>query len=93
MLRRLLLILQQIGEVKMAENEEKQSHAERMLAAIEATLEGRATDEYKTLKINNREITKHSFDELTRLRNYYRKEVAMQRARKQKVYKNVGYRF
>lgn len=69
------------------------THAERMLAAIEAALEGRITDDYKSLKINNREITKHSFDELRRLREYYRAEVARIKAYKRKTFKNIGYRF
>lgn len=69
------------------------THAERMLAAIEAVLEGRVTDEYKTLKINNREITKHSFDELIRLRNYYRAEVARLQIRRKKSFENIGYKF
>jgi hypothetical protein len=70
------------------------THAEKMLAAIEAVLENRATgEEYKILKINNREITKHTFDELTRLRSYYRSELARIKARKNKTFKNIGYRF
>lgn len=69
------------------------THAEKMLEAIEAALEGRITDDYKTLKINNREITKHSFDELLRLRDYYRAEVARIKARRNKTFKNIGYRF
>lgn len=71
----------------------EKSHAEKMLEAIEATLEGRITDDYKSLKINNREITKHSFDELLRLRDYYRAEVTRIKARRKKTFKNIGYRF
>lgn len=69
------------------------SHAEKMLEAIEAVLEGRITDDYKSLKINNREITKHSFDELTKMREYYRAEVARAKARRNKTFKRIGYKF
>ena len=69
------------------------THAERMLEAIEAVLEGRVTDEYKTIKINNREITKHSFDELRRLREYYRAELTRIKARRRKTFKSIGYKF
>ncbi len=72
---------------------EKVTHAEKMLQAIEAVLEGRATDEYKSLKINNREITKHSFDELRRLREYYRAELTRIKARRRKTFKSIGYKF
>ena len=69
------------------------THAEKMLEAIEAVLEGRATDEYKSIKINNREITKHTFDELRRIREYYRAEIARNKARRSRTFKNIGYRF
>ena len=72
---------------------EKVTHAEKMIEAIEAVLEGRITDEYKTIKINNREITKHSFDELRRLREYYRAELTRIKARRNKTFKSIGYRF
>lgn len=72
---------------------ETKTHAEKMLEAIEAVLEGRLTDEYKTLKIGNREITKHTFDELRRFRDYYRGEVARQKARKNGKFKSYRYRF
>lgn len=72
---------------------ETKTHAEKMLEAIEAVLEGRLLDEYKTLKIANREITKHTFDELRRFRDYYRAEVVRQKVRKNGKFKNYRYRF
>lgn len=71
----------------------EKTHAEKMLEAIEAALEGRVVDDYKSLKINNREITAHSFDELRRLREYYRAEVTRIKARRRKTFKSIGYRF
>lgn len=69
------------------------THAEKMLEAIEAVLEGRLLDEYKTLKIGNREITKHTFDELRRFRDYYRGEVVRQKVRANGKFKSYRYRF
>lgn len=80
-------------EENINEAAESQTHAEKMLEAIEAVLEGRATDEYKSIKINNREITKHSFDELRRIREYYRAELTRTKARRRKTFKSIGYRF
>lgn len=73
--------------------ENTKTHAEKMLEAIEAALEGRITDEYKTLKIGNRELTAHSLDELRRLREYYRAEVTRIKVRRRKTFKNIGYKF
>lgn len=73
--------------------ENTKTHAEKMLEAIEAALEGRITDEYKTLKIGNRELTAHSLDELRRLREYYRAEITRIRVRRRKTFKNIGYKF
>lgn len=75
------------------EIKQEKTHAEKMLEAIESALEGRILDEYKNLKINNREITKHSFDELRRLRDYYRGEIARQKIRKRGTFKSYRYRF
>ena len=89
------------GGVKMSDEEQitqkttekTKTHAEKMLEAIEAVLEGRLLDEYKTLKIANREITKHTFDELRRFRDYYRGEIARQKMRKNGKFKSYRYRF
>ena len=75
------------------ENQTTKSHAEKMLEAIEATLEGRATDEYKSIKINNREISKHTFDELRRIRDYYRNELTRRKVKKRGTFTSYRYRF
>lgn len=84
-----------MARLKMTDEDIKQekTHAEKMLEAIESVLEGRVLDDYKSLKINNREITKHSFDELRRLRDYYRGEVARRKARQRGCFKSYGYKF
>ncbi|HIU06754.1 MAG TPA: hypothetical protein IAC46_04140 [Candidatus Onthoplasma faecigallinarum] len=64
-----------------------------MLELVEAALEGRLKNEYKSIKINNREITKHSFSELTELRTYYRAEVARDKVRKSRKFDIIGFKF
>ena len=51
------------------------SHARRMLAAIEALLEGRSVSDVASYTIQNRSLTKLTPEELTRWRNYYRREI------------------
>ncbi len=52
------------------------SHAQRTLDAIEAVIEGRATDAVQSYTIGGRQINKMGADDLIRWRNYYRTEVA-----------------
>ncbi|MBG1232981.1 hypothetical protein [Aestuariivirga litoralis] len=52
------------------------SHAQRMLDAIEALLENRATSDVNSYSIAGRSLTKMSVTELRQLRNYYRREVS-----------------
>lgn len=56
------------------------THAARMLEAIEALMEGRATKDSSSYSIAGRSLTRMSPDELVKWRNYYRNEVAKQRA-------------
>lgn len=51
-------------------------HAEKVLAAIEAVLENRATLEQQSYTINNRSLQRTSLADLLRLRQHYRAEVA-----------------
>ncbi len=55
------------------------THAERMLAAIEALIEGRATSDLSSYSVAGRSLTKMTFDELLAARSYFRHEVAAQR--------------
>ena len=52
-------------------------HAERVLEAIEAVIEGRATSDQQSYKINNREIVRIPIADLLRWRDKYRAEVSM----------------
>jgi hypothetical protein len=53
-------------------------HAEKMLEAIEATLEGRATSDHQEYEILGRKLTRIPVEELMRLRNQYKVEVQNQ---------------
>lgn len=68
-------------------------HAEKMLEAIQALIEGRATNEHKSLKVNNRELVLHSFKELTTLKDYYTAEIARKRVRQNRRFKSAKVRF
>jgi len=50
------------------------SHAKRVLDAIEATIEGRATRDQRTMRIGGRWIERMPVEELIRLRSVYRAE-------------------
>jgi len=54
------------------------SHARKMLSAIEAVLERRATTDQESYSINGRSITRIAVQDLILLRDKYRREVAMQ---------------
>ena len=57
-----------------------QTHAEIMLAKIEAVLEGRITADIENYQIAGRQITKIPIAELLVLRDRYRVEVKNQKA-------------
>jgi hypothetical protein len=67
------------------ESEDPRSHARIMLDSIEAALEAFATDTVKSYTITtgngSRSVTKKDTDELIKLRNQYRGEVADEEAR------------
>jgi hypothetical protein len=55
------------------------SHAERVLASIEAVIEGRATLDQESYKINNRELKRTPLADLQSMRARYAAEVATER--------------
>ncbi len=57
------------------------SHAERVLDAIEAVIEGRATQDQQSYTINNRSLSRTPLADLLLLRERYRAQVVQQRAR------------
>lgn len=60
------------------------SHAQKVLDAIEATMEGRATQAQASMQINNRQIQYLKPEELIKWRSFYKSEVAREKA-KEKV--------
>lgn len=58
------------------------THAERVLEAIEAVIEKRATMDQRRYKINNRELERMLPSDLLRLRDYYRDAVRRERMAK-----------
>lgn len=54
------------------------THAERVLAAIEAVIEGRATIDQQSYQINNRQLSRTPIPDLLMLREKYREEVRQQ---------------
>lgn len=56
------------------------THAERTLEAIEAVIEGRASKDQDSYRINNRELRRTSIEQLLKLRDVYRNEVRRLRA-------------
>ena len=55
-------------------------HAEKVLAAIEAVIEGRATKDQERYRINNRELQRTPLSDLMQLRDRYRAELRRARA-------------
>jgi len=83
--------------LKMADEENitetTKTQAEKMLDTIDDAIEKLISGGFKSIKINNREYTNHSIDELRRLRDYYRGEIARQKVRKTGKFKSYRYRF
>jgi hypothetical protein len=58
------------------------AHAEKVLSSIEAVIEGRATRDQDSYRINNRELRRTPISQLLKLRDVYRHEVAQIKARR-----------
>lgn len=70
------------GETKVAQDMasapagyDGRSHAQRVLAAIEAVIEGRASVDQESYSINNRSLSRTPIADLLKLRDRYRSEV------------------
>lgn len=57
------------------------TYAERVLAAIEAVIERRASVDQESYKINNRELSRTPISDLLALRDKFKNEVANEKAR------------
>ncbi|EEL8285096.1 hypothetical protein DEI76_19045 [Salmonella enterica subsp. enterica serovar Agona] len=58
------------------------TYAERVLAAIEAVIERRASLDQESYKINNRELSRTPISDLLTLRDQFKREVGKERAAK-----------
>jgi|14BtaG_2_1085337.scaffolds.fasta_scaffold01631_3 hypothetical protein len=66
-------------------NSDVRTHAQKMLTYIESFLETKASNgDVSSYSIGGRSLTKFGFEEITQLRNYYRREV-VQQTKKQRL--------
>lgn len=65
---------------QVAAGHDARSHVERVLAAIEAVIEKRATIDQERYRINNRELWRTPVGELLRLRDRYKADLARMKA-------------
>lgn len=64
----------------VAESYDGRGHVQRVLDAIEAVIQGRATKDQQRYRINNRELERTPIGELLKLRSTYREELRRQKA-------------
>lgn len=79
--------------ISAAEPVDARTDAQRALAAVEATLEGRATKDQVSMQIAGRAIQRHSMDELLKLRSYYRSKVDAEEGKSQGFLTNINATF
>ena len=65
---------------QLAAGHDARSHVQRVLDAIEAVLEKRATLDQERYRINNRELVRTPVADLLKLRDRYRGELARMKA-------------
>lgn len=66
----------------MADGFDGRSHIRKVLAAVEAVIEGRATLDQERYRINNRELFRTPIAELIKLRSQYRADLRQEEAAK-----------
>ncbi|WP_163370943.1 hypothetical protein [Endozoicomonas acroporae] len=79
----------------MADGTDTRSHAQKVLEAIEAVLEGRARKDQSKYKINNRELERTPLPDLLAFRKTYKAEVAreLRKAKGLSPFQHVRVRF
>jgi hypothetical protein len=65
-----------VQRVDLSTKTDQRSYAKRVLDAIEATIENRATSDQQAYTINGRSLTRISIQDLLKLREYYKELVA-----------------
>lgn len=69
------------------------STAERTLEAIEALLEGKATDDQQMIQYNGRTLSRYTFEALETLRSRLKRTVARERERRRGSKGRIGVKF
>ena len=69
---------------------DSRTHAEKVLASIEATIEGTATQDQSSVSINGQQLSRTPKGDLIMFRNKYRIEVASEK-RAERVAKGLGH--
>ena len=70
-----------LADISLLEDgHDARSHAQRVLEAIEATIEGRASHDQESYSIKGRSLSRTPLAELLALRSHYRAELARDRA-------------
>lgn len=64
-----------VARADLSRNTDVRTHARKVLDAVEATLEGRATNDQLSYTINGRSLQRTPLTELLQLREHYRDEV------------------
>lgn len=70
-----------VGNIETATSGDFRSHAQKVLDAVEAVIEGRASLDQERYRINNRELYRTPLADLLRLRAYYRNQVNQEKAK------------
>lgn len=70
--------------VEAAAGYDGRSHAAKVIAAIEAVIEGKATRDQQEMWIDGEKIVRTPFDDLIRIRSRYRHELAAEIAREKR---------
>ena len=79
---------------QLAAGHDPRAHVQKVLDAIEAVLENRATLEQEQYQINNRSLKRRSIGELLKLRDHYRAELSrMNAARRGRLFGNINVAF
>jgi len=66
------------------------SHVKKVLDAIEALLEGKASEDQASMSIGDRSLSRYSFNELMALRSQYRSEYAREQ-REERIAAGLGH--
>lgn len=70
-----------VARADLSRSTDVRTHARKVLDAVEATLEGRATSDQLSYTIGTRSLQRTPLEELLKLRDFYKEEVAREEAK------------